>query len=99
MLFTKSDHETGLTGWKKPGGVIEQKERICLIARPTQILFEHQICRRLFPLLIRSEQYLTVGGRLLEIGSGSKSAGGELGHRCERWRIRIVLDHIAQPRY
>lgn len=65
MLFTKSDHETGLTGWKKHCGVIEQKERICLIARPTQILFEQQICQWLFPLLIMSKRYLTVGGLLL----------------------------------
>lgn len=64
MLFTKSCHETGLTGWKKCCGVIEQKERICLIARPTQILFEQQICQWLFPLLIMSRRYLTVGGLL-----------------------------------
>lgn len=99
MLFTKSDHETGLTGWKKLGGMIEQKEGICLITRPTQILFKDQICQWLFPLLIMSEQYLTVGGHLLEIGKKSKSAGGELCRQCERWRIRPVVDHVAQPLY
>ena len=83
MLFTKSDHETGLMGWKKPGGVIERKERICLIARPTQILFEHQICQWLFPLLIKSKQHLTVGGHLLEVGGKSESASGDLCHWCE----------------
>lgn len=97
MLFTESDHETGLMGWKKLCGD-RTKGGICLIAGPTQILFEHHIYQWLFALLIVSEQYLTAGGHLVETGSRSKSAAGhELCRWCEWWRIRHVLDRHAQP--
>lgn len=84
VLFTRSDQETGLTGWKKLGGVIEQKE---------------ESCQRLFTLSVTSEQHWTGGGHLLGGGSRSKCAGAELCHWCGQWRIRPVLDHVAQPLY